>query len=69
MLTHVQGSARVIRCLQDNREELGMECSATLFDQEVSPEQVLLADSSCCCFHTATRPHESDSYSRNAGDP
>ena len=33
----MQGSARVIRCLQDNREELGMECSATLFDQEVTP--------------------------------
>ena len=37
-LTHtgwLQGSARVIRCLQDNREELGYECRATLFDQEV----------------------------------
>ncbi|KAK9797745.1 hypothetical protein WJX73_005342 [Symbiochloris irregularis] len=29
------GSARVIRCLQDNREELSVECSTTLFDQEV----------------------------------
>ena len=31
----VQGSARVIRCLQDAREELGYTCSATLFNQEV----------------------------------
>ena len=31
----LQGSARVIRCLQDNREELSVECSTTLFDQEV----------------------------------
>jgi Golgi apparatus protein 1 len=29
------GSARVIRCLQDQREELSYECRATLFDQEV----------------------------------
>ena len=28
------GSARVIRCLQDQREELSYECRATLFDQE-----------------------------------
>ena len=31
----MQGSARVIRCLQDQREELSYECRATLFDQEV----------------------------------
>uniref|UniRef100_A0A061SDF6 Golgi apparatus protein 1 n=1 Tax=Tetraselmis sp. GSL018 TaxID=582737 RepID=A0A061SDF6_9CHLO len=31
----VPGSARVIRCLQDQREELSYECRATLFDQEV----------------------------------
>ena len=31
----VQGSARVIRCLQDAREELTYECRATLFDAEV----------------------------------
>ena len=35
LLPGVQGSARVIRCLQDAREELGYECRATLFDQEV----------------------------------
>lgn len=29
------GSARVIRCLQDRREDLSYECRATLFDQEV----------------------------------
>ncbi|CAK0736969.1 hypothetical protein CVIRNUC_000833 [Coccomyxa viridis] len=29
------GSARVIRCLQDRRQELSYECKATLFDQEV----------------------------------
>jgi len=33
---HVQpGSAAVIRCLQDQRENLSFECRATLFDQEV----------------------------------
>jgi hypothetical protein len=31
----VQGSARVIRCLQDHREELQIECSTALYDQEV----------------------------------
>ena len=31
----LQGSARVIRCLQDNREQLQIECSMALFDQEV----------------------------------
>ena len=31
----VQGSARVIRCLQEQREELSYECRATLFDAEV----------------------------------
>lgn len=31
----LQGSARVIRCLQDSREELSYECRATLFDAEV----------------------------------
>lgn len=31
----LQGSARVIRCLQDAREELSYECRATLFDAEV----------------------------------
>ena len=30
-----QGSARVIRCLQESREELSYECRATLFDAEV----------------------------------
>jgi|UniRef100_A0A7S1X9L8 Golgi apparatus protein 1 len=29
------GSARVLRCLQDQRESLSYECRATLFDQEV----------------------------------
>ncbi|KAK9867536.1 hypothetical protein WJX84_008718 [Apatococcus fuscideae] len=29
------GSARVIRCLQDRREQLSTDCKATLFDQEV----------------------------------
>jgi len=29
------GSARVLRCLQDNRNQLSYECRATLFDQEV----------------------------------
>jgi len=29
------GSARVLRCLQDNRNQLTYECRATLFDQEV----------------------------------
>eukprot|EP00854_Cymbomonas_tetramitiformis_P013737 gene13737-16236_t len=29
------GSARVLRCLQDSREQLTYECRATLFDQEV----------------------------------
>eukprot|EP00238_Polyblepharides_amylifera_P013095 CAMPEP_0196572234 /NCGR_PEP_ID=MMETSP1081-20130531/2305_1 /TAXON_ID=36882 /ORGANISM="Pyramimonas amylifera, Strain CCMP720" /LENGTH=880 /DNA_ID=CAMNT_0041889479 /DNA_START=135 /DNA_END=2777 /DNA_ORIENTATION=+ len=29
------GSARVLRCLQDNRNQLAYECRATLFDQEV----------------------------------
>ncbi|KAK9865562.1 hypothetical protein WJX84_005695, partial [Apatococcus fuscideae] len=28
------GSARVIRCLQDRREQLSSDCKATLFDQE-----------------------------------
>ncbi len=31
----MQGSARVIRCLQESREELSYECRATLFDAEV----------------------------------
>lgn len=31
----VPGSARVIRCLQDNRSNLSMECRASLFDHEV----------------------------------
>lgn len=30
----VQGSARVISCLQRHREKLGFSCRATLFDQE-----------------------------------
>jgi Cysteine rich repeat len=30
-----QGSARVIRCLQQQRERLSEGCKATLFDQEV----------------------------------
>ena len=29
------GGARVLRCLEDNREALSYECRATLFDQEV----------------------------------
>jgi len=29
------GDARVLRCLQDSREQLSYECRATLFDQEV----------------------------------
>lgn len=29
------GEARVLRCLQDKREELSYECRSTLFDQEV----------------------------------
>eukprot|EP00884_Botryococcus_braunii_P009912 jgi/Botrbrau1/18922/Bobra.177_2s0076.1 len=32
---YMPGSARVIRCLQDNREELRYDCRAMLFDQEV----------------------------------
>eukprot|EP00951_Prasinocladus_malaysianus_P016396 scaffold127716_cov50-Prasinocladus_malaysianus.AAC.1 len=35
------GSARVIRCLQDSREDLGYECRATLFDQEVRMSESL----------------------------
>ena len=31
----VPGDARVVRCLQDNRDKLTYECRATLFDQEV----------------------------------
>lgn len=31
----VPGDARVLRCLQDNRDKLTYECRATLFDQEV----------------------------------
>ena len=31
----MQGSSRVIACLQDKRDELSFECKATLFDQEV----------------------------------
>ena len=31
----MQGSARVIRCLQEHREQLRIECSMALFDQEV----------------------------------
>ncbi|KAL0029670.1 hypothetical protein WJX79_001318 [Trebouxia sp. C0005] len=33
--TTQQGSARVIRCLQDARSSLSKECQASLFDQEV----------------------------------
>lgn len=29
-----QGSARIIGCFQRNREQLGFECKAALFDQE-----------------------------------
>jgi golgi apparatus protein 1 len=32
---HLQGSARVIRCLQDNRSKLAPKCKAALFDHEV----------------------------------
>jgi len=35
------GSARVIRCLQDQRESLSFECRATLFDQEVRMSESL----------------------------
>lgn len=31
----LQGSARVIRCLQDNRNSLDQKCAAALFDHEV----------------------------------
>jgi Golgi apparatus protein 1 len=31
----LQGSARVIRCLQDNRNSLVQKCAAALFDHEV----------------------------------
>ena len=31
----MQGSARMIRCLQDTRSSLSKECQASLFDQEV----------------------------------
>ena len=31
----IQGSARMIRCLQDTRSSLSKECQASLFDQEV----------------------------------
>ena len=30
-----QGSARMIRCLQDSRSKLSKDCQASLFDQEV----------------------------------
>jgi hypothetical protein len=30
-----QGSARVIRCLQAQRDKLTLDCQATLFDEEV----------------------------------
>ncbi len=33
-LCRLQGSARVIRCLQESREQLSFECRAALFDQE-----------------------------------
>lgn len=33
-LCRLQGSARVIRCLQEGREQLSFECRAALFDQE-----------------------------------
>lgn len=36
LCTNIQpGDARVLRCLQDSREQLTYECRATLFDQEV----------------------------------
>ena len=31
----MQGSARMIRCLQDSRSKLSKDCQASLFDQEV----------------------------------
>ncbi len=31
----IQGSARVIRCLEDNRKNLAQKCAAALFDHEV----------------------------------
>ena len=30
-----QGSARVIRCLQDHRSTLSQKCAAAIFDHEV----------------------------------
>jgi hypothetical protein len=35
-LLWLQGSARVIRCLQDHRRSLTPTCAAALFDHEVS---------------------------------
>ena len=35
LLLVVQGSARVIRCLQDNRNKLSSKCTAAFFDHEV----------------------------------
>lgn len=34
-LFHLQGSARVIRCLMKTRDRLSPECRAVLFDEEV----------------------------------
>jgi Golgi apparatus protein 1 len=42
------GSARVIRCLQDAREDLSYECRSTLFDAEVG-----LWCPFCACITTA----------------
>jgi hypothetical protein len=35
LLLLLQGSARVIRCLQDHRSSLSQTCAAALFDHEV----------------------------------
>jgi hypothetical protein len=37
----VQGSARVIRCLQDHRSSLSQTCAAALFDHEVRAAPIL----------------------------
>ena len=39
----LQGSARVIRCLQDHRRSLVPTCAAALFDHEVGRKGVLRA--------------------------
>ena len=54
-----QGSARVIRCLQDHREELQIECSTALFDQEVrgatSEQHGRKMTAAACRLHLVSR--------------